>query len=108
MTLMTESSGGRDDWGKHYDVRGQPIGLIGVKVEMKKGLSTQEKVDLFKRLGELVREKCTCYGSENRQCDTCFDLMQLLHLHRVLIGVEFGALRRREEERLAEEKERKG
>ena len=104
MTLMTESSGDRDNWGKHYDVRGQPIGLIGVKVEMKKGLSTQQKVGLFKRLGELVRNQCECYGSEGRHCDRCFDLLQLFRIHKVLIAIEFGNVRRKEEERLMEEK----
>ena len=102
MTLMTESKG-KDDWGKHYDVTGQPVGQ-GVKVEMKKGLSTKEKVELFKRLGELVRSQCECYGGEGKNCDRCFDLLQLLRIHKVLIAIAFGTWGRREEERLVEEK----
>ena len=103
MTLMTESSGDRDNWGKHYDVMGKPAGL-GVKVEMKKGLTTQQKVDLFKRLGELVRNQCECFGGEGKHCDRCFDLLQLLRIHKVLISIAFGTWGRREEERLMEEK----
>lgn len=101
MTLMTESSG-KGDWGESYDVMGKPVGQ-GVKVEMKKGLTTKERMELFARLGELVRNQCECYGREGKQCDRCFDLMQLLRIHKVLVAVEFGTLRRREEERLNEE-----
>ena len=104
MTLMTESSG-KGDWGKSYDVRGKPIGLIGTKVEMKKGLTTKERMELFARLGELTRNQCECYGSGDKHCDRCFDLLQLFRIHKVLIAVEFGTLRRREEERLKGEKE---
>ena len=99
MTLATESRG-KDDWGKHYDVRGQAIGLIGTKMEMKKGLSTKEKVELFKRLGELIRSQCECYGREGKNCDRCFDLLQLLRIHKVLIAIAFGTWGRREEDRL--------